>query len=65
MSHRNLSRVVGVVAGLAIIIGYVSTTWIAALGFALLVASATSLVNALKARGVGSVDMAADEEQVE
>lgn len=56
---------VGVVAGLAIIIAYVSTTWVAVLGFALLVVSATSLVNALRARGVGSADPVADEEQVE
>lgn len=43
--------IVGMIVGLAIVIAYVSVTWIAALGFALLVASATALVNALKARG--------------
>jgi hypothetical protein len=43
--------VVGIIVGLAIIVAYVSQTWIAALGFALLVASATSLVNAVRARG--------------
>ena len=43
--------IVGVIAGLAIVIAYVSVTWIAVLGFALLVASATSLVNALRVRG--------------
>lgn len=42
---------VGVVVGLAIVIAYVNTTWIAVGGFALLVASATALVNALRARG--------------
>jgi hypothetical protein len=43
--------VVGVIAGLAIIVAYVSETWIAAIGFALLVASATALVNAIRLRG--------------
>jgi hypothetical protein len=43
--------VLGIIAGLAIVIAYVSETWVAAAGFALLVASATSLVNALRARG--------------
>lgn len=43
--------VLGVVAGLAIIIAYVSITWVAAIGFAILVASATALVNALRLRG--------------
>lgn len=43
--------IVGVIAGLAIVIAYVSVTWIAVLGFTLLVASATSLVNALRVRG--------------
>ncbi len=43
--------ILGVIAGLAIVIAYVSVTWIAVLGFALLVASATSLVNALRVRG--------------
>ena len=41
----------GVLAGLVIVIAYVSTTWVAVLGFALLVASATALVNALRVRG--------------
>jgi hypothetical protein len=41
----------GVIAGLAIVIAYVSTTWIAVAGFILLVASATSLVNSLRIRG--------------
>jgi hypothetical protein len=43
--------VVGVLAGLAIIIVYVNITWVAVIGFALLVASATALVNALRLRG--------------
>ena len=41
----------GVIAGLAIVIAYVSITWVAVVGFALLVASATSLVNAVRIRG--------------
>jgi DNA-binding Lrp family transcriptional regulator len=41
----------GVIVGLAIIIAYVNITWVAALGFGLLVASATSLVNGLRLRG--------------
>jgi hypothetical protein len=41
----------GVLAGLAIIIAYVSMTWLAAIGFVLVVVSATSLVNALRLRG--------------
>lgn len=43
--------IVGVLAGLAIVIAYVAVnTWVAVVGFALLVASATSLVNGLRAR---------------
>jgi Flp pilus assembly protein TadB len=43
--------ILGVIAGLAVVIVYVAVnTWIAVAGFALLVASATSLVNALRAR---------------
>ena len=42
--------VLGIIAGLAIVIAYVSSTWIAVVGFVLLVASATSLVNALRLR---------------
>jgi hypothetical protein len=41
----------GVIAGLAIVIAYLSITWVAVAGFALLVASATSLVTALRLRG--------------
>ena len=43
--------VLGVIAGLALVIAYVSTTWVAVAGFVLLVASATSLVNNLRIRG--------------
>lgn len=54
--------IVGVLAGLAIVIAYVSVTWIAVAGFALLVASATALVNALRVRGWRrSEDQAAEE----
>ena len=41
----------GVIVGLTIVIAYVSYTWIAVAGFALLVVSATSLVNAIRIRG--------------
>lgn len=50
----------GVIAGLVIIIAYVSVTWVAAIGFALLVASATALVNALRLRGWRSDDVDVD-----
>lgn len=43
--------IVGVIAGLAIIVTYLSETWVAAAGFALLVLSATALVNAVRVRG--------------
>lgn len=55
----------GVVAGLAIVIAYVSVTWIAALGFALMVASATSLVHALRARGWVADDVDPESERLE
>jgi uncharacterized membrane protein len=42
---------VGVIIGLAVVIAYVSITPVAVAGFALLVASATALVNALRIRG--------------
>ena len=45
---------VGVVAGLALIIAYISILWVAVAGFVLLVTSATSLVNALRIRGWSS-----------
>lgn len=41
----------GVILGLAIVIAYISSTPIAVAGFALLVGSATALVNALRIRG--------------
>lgn len=41
----------GVIVGLVIVIAYVGITWVAVGGFALLVASATSLVNSLRIRG--------------
>ncbi|HZD22766.1 MAG TPA: DUF3040 domain-containing protein [Acidimicrobiia bacterium] len=40
----------GVIVALAVIITYVEVLWIAVAGFALLVASATSLVNVLRLR---------------
>lgn len=55
----------GIVAGLAIVIAYVSVTWVAALGFALLVASATALVNALRAQGWHSSEEVTSEESAE
>ena len=57
--------IVGVIAGLAVVIAYVSVTWIAVLGFALLVASATSLVNALRVRGWKRAEEEASEEPAE
>lgn len=55
----------GVVAGLVIVIAYVSTTWVAVLGFSLLVASATALVSALRARGWNVSTKESDDEPVE
>jgi len=43
--------ILGVIAGLAIIVTYLSETWVAAAGFALLVLSATALVNAVRVGG--------------
>lgn len=40
----------GVVVALTVIILYIQTLWVAVIGFALLVASAVSLVNALRLR---------------
>lgn len=57
--------VLGVIAGLAIVIAYVSITWVAVLGFALLVASATSLVNAVRVRGWRSSGLETDDELAE
>ena len=55
----------GVITGLVIVIAYVSMTWVAVLGFALLVASATSLVGALRLRGWRPAPAEADEEPAE
>lgn len=43
--------ILGIIIGLVVVIAYLSYTWVAVAGFALLVASATSLVNALRLRG--------------
>lgn len=43
--------ILGVIVGLVIIVAYLSETWVAAAGFALLVLSATSLVNAVRVQG--------------
>jgi hypothetical protein len=51
----------GVIAGLAIVIAYVDILWVAVAGFALLVASATALVNALRLRGWSSHPVDTDE----
>ena len=56
---------VGMAVGLTIVIAYVSVTWVAVLGFALLVASATSLVNALRLRDAQSESAEADEDSPE
>ncbi len=55
----------GVLAGLVIVIAYVSTTWVAVLGFALLVASATAVVNALRVRGWSVSVKESDDEPVD
>lgn len=55
----------GVVLGLGIVIAYVSNTFVAVLGFVLLVASATSLAGSLKGRIWASEEPAEDEEQVD
>ncbi len=55
----------GVVLGLVIVIAYVSTTWVAVLGFGILVASATSLVSGLRVRGALSDQADTDEEPAE
>lgn len=55
----------GVIVGLAIVVAYVSNTVVAVFGFALLVASATALVNAVRARGWRSAEIEEQEEEVE
>lgn len=46
--------ILGVLLGLAIVIAYVGNLWVAVAGFALLVVSATNLVNSLRLKGWGS-----------
>ncbi len=56
----------GMVAGLVIVIAFfASSTIVALLGFAILVASATSLVNALKTRDWGSREVDPEQEHSE
>lgn len=55
----------GIIVGLAVVIVYIDLTWLAAIGFALVVASATSLVNAVRARGWRDATARPDEESVE
>lgn len=57
--------ILGIIAGLAVVIAYVSITWIAVIGFAVLVSSATSLVNALRIRGWRSRDSEPEESHPE
>ncbi len=60
------SSLLGVVAGLVIVIAFfASSTIVALLGFAILVASATSLVNALKTRDRGSREVDPEQEHSE
>jgi len=55
----------GVIVGLALVIVYVKTVWLAALWFGVLVVSATALVNALRARGWRVAEPEAHDEPVE
>lgn len=57
--------ILGMVIGLALVIAYVQTLWIAVLGFALLVASATSLVNAVRLKGWRETPVEVDDEMSE
>ena len=55
--------VLGVIAGLAIVIGFFTTrTLVAILGFALLVVSATALVTGIRARGWQAAEAEPDED---
>jgi hypothetical protein len=55
--------VLGVIAGLAIVIGFFTTrTLVAILGFALLVVSATALVTGIRARGWQSAEVEPDDD---
>ncbi|HJQ76958.1 MAG TPA: DUF3040 domain-containing protein [Acidimicrobiia bacterium] len=53
--------ILGIIAGLTIVIAYVTITPVAVAGFALVVASATSLVTALRIRGWRSSDSEPEE----
>jgi Protein of unknown function (DUF3040) len=57
--------VLGIIAGLTIVIAYVAITPIAVAGFALVVLSATSLVNALRLRSWRSDDSETEESRPE
>jgi hypothetical protein len=55
--------VLGVIAGLAIVIGFFTTrTLVAILGFALLVVSATALVTGIRARGWQATEAEPDDD---
>jgi hypothetical protein len=55
--------VLGVIAGLAIVIGFFTTrTLVAILGFALLVVSATALVTGIRARGWQAAEVEPDDD---
>jgi len=55
--------VLGVIAGLAIVIGFFATeTLVAILGFALLVVSATALVTGIRARGWQATEAEPDDD---
>jgi DNA-binding Lrp family transcriptional regulator len=57
--------VLGVIIGLTLVIAYVQTLWIAVAGFFLVVASATSLINALRLRGWRDQPVEVDDEMTE
>jgi hypothetical protein len=55
--------VLGVIAGLAVVIGFFTTrTLVAILGFALLVVSATALVTGIRARGWQAAEVEPDDD---
>ena len=55
--------VLGVIAGLSIVIGFFTTrTLVAILGFALLVVSATALVTGIRARGWQATEVEPDDD---
>lgn len=55
----------GLIAGLALVVAYIEITWLAVIGFALMVASATSLVNSLRLRGWESKSLEPEDSQPE